>query len=169
VGNVLQKGSKAQNTRVIAYGMEGIKHERNGLFVVNNTMVYENHRQGAFFVNVQKTAEDFVPVIRNNLCVGAIPLTNSSKPDAGGNVLLKTVGEAGFVDAGGYDYHLKPGAPAIGKAIAPGRAGDFDLTPRFEYVHPAGSEDRPAKGGSDVGAFAFDGITPKDAEKPTSH
>ncbi len=44
VGNILQKGANAQNTRVIAYGMEGIKYKRNALFVVNNTMVYENRR-----------------------------------------------------------------------------------------------------------------------------
>jgi hypothetical protein len=173
IGNILQKGRNAQNTRVIAYGMEGIKHERNALFVVNNTLVYENHRAGAFFVNVQKVADDFVPVIRNNLCVGKIPLTNSPKPDAGGNLLLKTLDEAGFVDADRFDYHLKPGSPAIDKAIdpgkavipvktiapgnttTPGKADEFDLTPKFQYVHPGGVEKRPTAGPLDVGAFEF--------------
>jgi hypothetical protein len=153
VGNILHKGAKAQNTRVIAYGLEGIKHELSALYVVNNTMVYENHRAGAFFVNVQNAAKDFVPVIRNNLCVGKIQLTNSTQAQAAGNVLLQTVAEALFVDAANYDYHLKSNAPAINKAVLPGKAGDFDLTPNLQYVHPALMEKRPQAGPLDAGAF----------------
>ena len=47
VGNILHKGPRGQNSRVIAYGMEGIKHDRNALYVVNNTMVYEYRRPSA--------------------------------------------------------------------------------------------------------------------------
>jgi len=155
IGNILQKGVNAQNTRVVAYGMEGIKHEHNALFVVNNTMVYQNHRAGAFFVNVQNTADDFVPVIRNNLCVGTIPLTNSPKAQAAGNLLLKTLDEAGFVNPAKYDYHLKRGSPAIGKAIESGKADDFDLMPKFQYVYPCQEEQRPPAAQLDIGAFAF--------------
>jgi len=155
LGNVLQKGVAAQNTRVIAYGMEGLKYSHNALFVVNNTMVYENHRQSAFFVDVRRVAPDFVPVIRNNLCVGNIPLTNSTTADQAGNILFATPTEARFLDAAHYDYHLTAGAPAIAKAVAPGKAGDFDLTPKFHYVHPGNMEPRPVAGALDIGAFAF--------------
>ena len=155
VGNILQKGARAQNTRVIAYGMEGIKHERNALYVVNNTMVYENHRGGAFFVNVQKVAADFAPVIRNNLCVGKIPLTNSAQAQAAGNVLVQTVAEAWFVDAAKYDYRLKANSPAINKTGPPGKADNFDLTPKFQYVHTAGIEKRPQVGPLDAGALEY--------------
>ena len=155
IGNILQKGMNAQNTRVIAYGMEGLKHTNNAFFVINNTMVYENHRSGAFFVNVQKTPADFTPVIRNNLCVGTIPLTNSPKFDATNNLLLKTVGEAHFVDPEKFDYHLKPDSPALDKAAAPGKAGDFDLTPKFQYLHPAQSEARPLLAPLDLGAYEW--------------
>ncbi len=36
VGNILHKGPRAQNTRVVAYGMEGLAHERNALNVFSN-------------------------------------------------------------------------------------------------------------------------------------
>jgi hypothetical protein len=135
--------------------MEGVKHERNALFVVNNTMVYENHRSGAFFVNVQHAPEHFVSVIRNNLCVGPIALTNSPAPDLAGNVLLKAVADALFVDPAKYDYHLKAGSPAIGHAVPAPTADGVDLTPKFQYVHAAQSVARPAAIPLDAGAFAF--------------
>ena len=160
VGNILQKGPKAQNTRVIAYGMEGLRHERNALFVVHNTMVYENSRAGAFFVNVQKVPDAFVPVLRNNLCVGKIPLTNSPRPDAGGNLVLPTLAAAGFVDPAKYDYRLRPGSPAIAQGLDPGRAGTFDLTPADEYLHPCRAAPRPPAAPPDVGALAFERPTP---------
>ena len=153
VGNVLHKGAKGHNSRVIAYGMEGIKHEHNALYVVNNTMVYEHRHSTAFFVRVEKTPEGFTPVIRNNLCIGKVPLTNIAGAETAGNLVLKTVAEAGLVDAANYDYHLRAGSPCIGKGAAPGKAGNFDLTPTFQYVHRAKREPRPAGGPLDVGAF----------------
>ncbi|MGA2621205.1 MAG: right-handed parallel beta-helix repeat-containing protein [Thermoguttaceae bacterium] len=155
VGNVLHKGARGQNSRVVAYGMEGLKYDRNALLVVNNTMVYEHRHTSAFFVQADHCPADFRPVICNNLCVGKIPLTNSAQADAAGNILLKTVAGAGFVDPGNYDYHLTADSPARGQGVPPGKAGDFDLTPRFQYVHPCRGEPRPAAGRLDVGAFQY--------------
>ena len=61
VGNILHKGPKAQNNRVVAYGMEGIKHERNSLHVINNTMLYENRRPNFCFVRVENAPAGFCP------------------------------------------------------------------------------------------------------------
>ena len=155
IGNLMHKGPKAQNTRVVAYGMEGLKHPTNGLYVVNNTMVYDNWRRNSCFVRADSVSEDFVPVIRNNVCVGPIPLTNRAKADAGGNVQLPAAAQAGFVDAARYDYRLQAGSPCIGKGVAPGKAGAISLAPEFQYVHPCGSEQRPAQGRLDAGAYAF--------------
>ena len=155
VGNILHKGPKAQNTRVVAYGMEGIKHQRNALYVVNNTMVYENRRPSSCFVRVEKTPPGFAPVVRNNLCIGAIPVTNCARAETAGNLVFKTAAEAGVVDAARYDFHLKAGSPCIDRGVAGGKVGDFDLTPTFQYVHPCKNEARPRVGPLDVGAFEY--------------
>ncbi|HUU32067.1 MAG TPA: right-handed parallel beta-helix repeat-containing protein [Phycisphaerae bacterium] len=155
VGNIMHKGPRAQNTRVIAYGMEGIKHQRNALYVVNNTLVYQNHRTTSCFVRVEKTPEGFRPVILNNVCVGPIPLSNSDHIEAAGNLLLRSVAEAGFVDPDGFDYRLKAGSPCIDKAAPLGKVDGLDLMPKFQYVHPAQAEPRPVVGLLDVGAMEY--------------
>jgi hypothetical protein len=154
IGNVLHKGAHGNNSRVIAYGMEGIKHQRNALYVVNNTMVYEHRHTNAFFVRVENAAEGFLPVIRNNLCIGKVPLTNWPKAEAEGNLLFKTVAAARLANPASYDYHLMAGSPCIGKGVAAGKFDTFDLTPSEQYVHPCKSERRPA-GPLDVGAFQW--------------
>jgi hypothetical protein len=155
VGNLMHKGARGNNSRVIAYGMEGIKHEKNALCVVNNTMVYDHRHKTAFFVRVENAAENFVPIIRNNLCIGKVPLTNWPRADAAGNLLFQTVAEAGLVDPAHYDYHLQADSPCIGKGVPPGKFDGFDLTPTRQYVHPCQSEPRPTAGPLDVGAYQF--------------
>jgi hypothetical protein len=156
LGNILHKGPKGQNNRLIAYGMEGVKHEKNALYVVNNTLVWENRRpQEVAFVHVVKAPEGFTPVIRNNVCVGSLRLTSSAKFEESGNLIFKTAAEAGLLDPEKFDFRLKKGSPCIGKGVDPGKFGDFSLTPEFQYVHPAKSEKRPADGKLDVGACEF--------------
>jgi hypothetical protein len=158
IGNVLHKGPKGQNNRLIAYGMEGVKHDKNALYVVNNTLLWENRRPNemAFvFVRTEKAPEGFMPVIRNNICVGPLRLTSSAKVEEAGNLIFKNVAEAGFVDPDKYDFRLKAGSSCIDKGVDPGKFGDFSLVPEFQYVHPAKSEKRPADGKPDIGAFEF--------------
>ena len=156
VGNILHKGPKGQNNRLIAYGMEGVKHEKNALYVVNNTLVWENRRpQELAFVHVVKAPEGFTPVIRNNVCVGPLRLTSSAKSEESGNLIFKTAAETGFVDAAAFDFRLKAGSPCIDKGVDPGKFGEFSLVPESQYVHPAKTEKRPTVGALDVGAFEF--------------
>ena len=157
IGNVMHKGARGNNSRVIAYGMEGVKQGRNSLYVVNNTMVYDHRHTNAFFVQVERSPADVVAVIRNNLCIGKVPLTNWPKAEVAGNLLLKTVAEARLVNPEKYDYHLTGNSPCIGKGVAAGMFSGFDLTPARQYVHPCKSEPRSVAGSIDVGAFQRQG------------
>ncbi len=159
VGNVLHKGPNGHNNRLIAYGMEGIKHKTNKLYVVNNTIVFQPNKKGWFrrswFIRTEKVKPDFVTVSRNNLCVGEIPLIKNGVSDSKGDLIFKTAEQAGFVDPQKYDFHLKPGSPCIGKAVDPGKFGEFSLRPELQYVHPHDKQRRPVGGKLDVGAFEF--------------
>jgi hypothetical protein len=158
VGNILQKGPKGQNNRLIAYGMEGVKYQTNALYVVNNTLIWENRRpQEMSFVHVVKAPEEFTPVIRNNACVGPLRLTSSPKFESAGNLIFQTAAAAGFVDPGQYDFRLKAGSPCIDKGVDPGKFGDFSLAPDFQFVLPPKSEKRLANGKPDVGAYEREG------------
>jgi hypothetical protein len=170
VGNVLHKGPNGHNNRCIAFGMEGLKNPRNEIYVVNNTMQWANRRANeAWFVRVENRApkppagspagqpetKDVKVVIRNNICVGPLKLTNAAKFEEAGNLLFKTMDEAGLVDPARYDFALKAGSPAIDKGVDPGKADDFLLRPQEEYLHPCNSRKRPDDGKLDVGAFEF--------------
>jgi hypothetical protein len=157
VGNVLHKGRRGENDRVIAYGMEGVKHARNGLYVLHNTMLYEHRHQRNWFVRLEGAPADLRPVLRNNVCIGPIALTNSPRAEAAGNLLFPSVAAARFVDPGRFDFHLKADSPCIDRGVAPGRAGETSLAPEVQYVHPCAEERRADDGKPDVGAYEFVG------------
>ena len=150
VGNVIQKGPKALNNNLIAYGEEGIKHTVNELLVANNTFV--NDLGKGEFITVKKVPEDFTLVVRNNIFAGKGSLCNFPKAVMEGNF---SGGDPMFVDAAKYDYHLKAGSPCINKGVEPGKAGELSLAPESQYVHPSKAEKRPADGKLDIGAFEF--------------
>jgi len=160
VGNILHKGPNGHNNRLIAYGMEGIKHKTNKLYVVNNTIIFQPSEKRWFrrswFIRTEKVEPDFVTVSRNNVCVGEIPLVKNGKSDSKGDLIFKTAAEAGFVAPQKYDFRLKPGSPCIDKGVEPGKFGEFSLKPVLQYVHPHGKKPRIDDGKLDVGAFEFE-------------
>ena len=48
IGNVMQKGPRADHRRMVAYGAEGIRHPVNALYMVNNTLANDYGSFGVF-------------------------------------------------------------------------------------------------------------------------
>ncbi|HKU36896.1 MAG TPA: right-handed parallel beta-helix repeat-containing protein, partial [Polyangiales bacterium] len=141
VGNVIQKGTKSGNGTLLAWGEEGASNPDKRVFLVNNTFV--NERSSGSFLNVSGATLS----LHNNIFAGA-----GSAPMQLGADNLAGVDPA-FVDRGALDYHLSASSPARGKAVDPGKADSFALTPEYEYLHPAGKVARPKV--ADLGAFEF--------------
>lgn len=147
IGNIIQQGENAENSTLLAYGMEKPLHNDNSLFIINNTFV--NNRHAGIFIRTAKN----VPTINiiNNLFVnkgtqliGAGELLNNLKTD-----------RPRFVNKDNYDYHLQADSPAIDKGIKITAHEEFNLTPTLQYKHKSMSEKRVVKNEIDLGAFEY--------------
>ena len=147
IGNLLQQGPDTDNSAIVAYGAESLSSGRtHALYAVNNTVV--NDRGSGTFFQVASGAS--VLRLVNNLLVGSGTVASGKTADSQGNIQTSS---AGLVDQAGFDYHLTSASPARNAGVAPGAAGSFDLTPVFQYQHPAHTEARAAVGTIDVGAY----------------
>lgn len=145
IGNLIQQGPNTDNNMMLAYGAEGVGSGRtNELYVVNNTFVNDAGFGG--FMSVQGAS---LSRVINNLFTG-----NGSLP--GGQLTTNLLTSSpGFVNASAYDYRITASSPARDKGTAPGSARDMDLTPIYQYVHPAKREPRPMDAPIDIGAYEF--------------
>jgi hypothetical protein len=144
VGNVIEKGPNADNSTLLAYGEEGIDNPSSELFVESNTFV--NDFGKGTFISVPSGA---TLTAHDNVFSGAG--TPSSTGALSADNLSGT--DPLFVDPASYDYHLKAGSPAIGKAVAAPTVGTVILTPIDEYVQPL--ESVPRLTAHDLGAFEY--------------
>lgn len=147
MGNVIQQGPRACNSRLVTYGGEGLTHAANALWVVNNTMV--NDLGKGTFVHVTGVPDGFRCIVKNNVMVGAGVPCNFAGAELDGNFQ----GDPRFVDRARFDYRLAAGSPCADKGVDAGRAEDFVLEPKLQYVFPTAWEDRPSDGRIDIGAF----------------
>jgi hypothetical protein len=146
VGNAIEKGTDPDNDVLLAFGEEGIDNPQASLYVVSNTFA-NDFTKGTFV----ETASGATFTAHDNIFAG--PGTPSSAGALAADNLAGTIASFLFAGATSFDYHLTTGSPAIGKAVAPGTAGSFALTPAFEYVQPLESVARASD--HDVGAFEY--------------
>jgi hypothetical protein len=153
IGNVVRKGSLAENSTVITSGEEGASNPVQQLYVINNTVV--NDCCPGTFV---RALGDVAPVrLVNNIFAGQYALSSTVLRGAPGELTTNLVAvDPGFTDTLGFDYHLTAGSAAIGAGTPPGQAADgTDLTPQRQFVDPTGTEPRPMNGALDIGAYGF--------------
>jgi hypothetical protein len=146
IGNVIQKGTKAENTTVIAYGAEGATNEVQEFYLINNTIV-SNFGRGRFLGIFGRPST----LLINNIFTGR-GLTAPDVPSSTPNLISL---DPLFRDPLRFDYRLKRGSPAIDAGINPGTAKGFNLVPEFEYVHPLGHQARSASRAIDIGAYEY--------------
>ncbi|HEX7288445.1 MAG TPA: choice-of-anchor D domain-containing protein, partial [Candidatus Angelobacter sp.] len=153
IGNVIEQGPNNDNAIFISYLEEGVvpSNPSMQMFVINNT--FANDAGSGTFISPAAPAAPVV--IKNNIFFGPGTITNQGTAIKANNFS----GNAGFVNAAGFDYHLTAGSPAIGAGVDPGVDGTFALSPVFQYVHPACAEGRVTSGVIDVGAYEFGGGT----------
>ena len=132
IGNIIQRGPHAENGIAVSYAEEGARNTMQELYVVNNTYV-NDRKGGGTFLGVKRTPK---VVMINNLVAGSKTVLTGSGERAG-NLITD---QPGFVDAAHYDYRLTPQSPALGAGIDPGKAGKFELAPKFFYRQPLGGE-----------------------------
>lgn len=148
VGNLIQKGPKAQNNVLFTYAEEGGSNPEQRLYVVNNT--FSNDHGGGAFVSIRGNA---AAVVMNNLFLGGGNAINGKAEDSGN---LATQDEHAVMDRANYDYRLTDSSVAHGKGVKPIKVDDFDCTPIWQYVHKASAAKRVNAGTAfDVGAYEF--------------
>jgi len=155
IGNVLQKGPRAENRTIVAYGAEGLRHQPNHLYVVNNTMVNDRPGGGAlsrllrpgFFVRVWGAPARVK--LFNNLLVGpGEPLRGRGEESHN----LRSDGPD-LMSREHFDYRLREASRAVGAGTPPGCGDGFSLTPVAQYRPPVSEEPRAIRGTIDVGAY----------------
>ncbi len=169
IGNMIEKGPKADNFNFIAMAMEGPTNPNQELYVVNNTMVLD--RSSGVFVHSRSPGTVIVannimsgpgdPLqgtgkMINNIIAGASTPSYLNDNGGGGNKIVRDVG---FVDPSKFDYHLKPGSPAIGAGVDLGPASGFKLIPDYQNLYPLGVEARAPSTPVDAGAYRFANVS----------
>jgi MYXO-CTERM domain-containing protein len=154
LGNLIEQGPNTDNASILTYGLEGTTPGNPGhdLYVVNNTFV-NDRPNGGTFVNVGAMI-DTPALLENNVFSGPGTITNQVSAVLTTNF---SGGDAMLVNAASFDYHLKPGSPCANDGTAPGMAGDFALSPVWQYVHPTNAEGRMGVGTIDIGAYELNG------------
>jgi hypothetical protein len=158
IGNEIEQGPMSQNSNIVGHGLEGLSNPTaHEFYFINNTVV-NDRPNGGTFVSVQ--AGTALYKAYNNIFAGPGTILSGSANtiDTSSNWYV-SIANAGFVNAGGYDYHLVSSSGAINNGTNPGFANTYSLTPVLEYLHPANNAARAVNGPLDKGAHEFGAFT----------
>ncbi len=143
VGNIIEQSAATENNTIISFGAEGIKYEKNALYLAFNTLADDHHPAGTA---LRVKGGDAVRVVAyNNLLAGGQRWDAVLPPNAlsGGNLEVRP---EDFVQYKTQDFRLSPAALRRAAAVpipseilldADLREKNLFLTPSAEYDHPA--------------------------------
>jgi len=137
LGNIIQQSAHTENFQLISYGAEGYRWPQSDLFLVNNTLVDDVPRGGAF---LRVTPGAGRVVLINNLLLGNAILEPRPDWESDSNQVAQ---RDDMVSAATGDYRLRAASSLVGKAIEPGSAHGRALRLEREYVHPLQSRPLP--------------------------
>ena len=147
IGNLLQQSPSTDNSTIVTFGEEGLTNPGKDCYIVNNTIV--NDRSTGIFVRIANGADSASLI--NNLFIGPGTILNGP-----GKEITNLIGDTSdLADKNNYDYHLRYGSSAIDAGTNPGSANGYDLTPAYQYVHPASFELRSQTDIIDIGAYEY--------------
>jgi len=148
IGNILFQGSKAENGRLISYGLEGLSNTYNKLRVINNTLISERHT--AIFLMIDPNATN-VQIV-NNLLIGKGEILQGPGTKIN-NIYFENKDEAHLIDYDNQNYAPLKSSTVVDKSIDAGILDGIILTPTSEYVHPVSGQLRGQYGVIDIGAL----------------
>ena len=149
LGNLLQQGSRTENPAMVSFAAEKDPGPGDELYVASNTF-YNMWLDGIFVDNKSASAA----LVLNNVFSGAPAQTVRGEAELVGNVIGP---RAALSDPRAGDFLLTADSTAIDTAREPPTAGQWNLVPSLEYVHPASIRARPTIYVRDVGALEFCG------------
>lgn len=130
VGNVVQQQVGAENSVMVAFGLEGYKWPLNVLYMGNNTLV-NDHPYGGTFLRVAPGADRIVAA--NNLLVGP----GRYKVEGGLTVFNDVRADwSAFVRPSRQDYGLKEPTAELAYRSFGDAELELLLKPVAQYVHP---------------------------------
>ena len=151
IGNLIQQGSNADNSAIIAVAEEGGTNPIQHLYLINNTIVNDRSAGGIFVVMAAATTLFHA---QNNIFVGNGTTFNTA-PTTNLNNLI-TASDPLLVNRAAFDYRLQAGSPAINAGADPGSAEGYALLPDRQYVHPRNDQARTTSGSAvDIGAYEY--------------
>jgi len=147
IGNIIQQSADAENSSMIAFGMEGLSADKNRLYLANNTVV--NDRSSGVFIRAKPGIQ---LVGENNLFVGngEFAATWSAQ-----KANISVTNKAEFVDYGNLHFGLQADSQAIDTGRSVSKEEVVNAGPKYEITDDGFLIKRFVKNQMDAGAHEY--------------